>query len=229
VQDTCIKFFLRSTYDEVLSADKMMVHARGPVWHRKQQAQGIIPKGLHGLDTDGTWSYSRSAGWVYGHGTFCLVTCRTRLLGAFKWMRNSGNEAKRMWLETGKLKGLMTTVLMDSKADDQALFRELQRQREILLLTTARKGADKSPARQRMVKVLHQRKNKTLYKQRSSTVEPMQGLLKDIFELERCWMRGNSNNRWLFAAMGVAVQMHQYRAWQAGRSPWAIKQKVLGR
>jgi Transposase DDE domain len=229
VQDTCIKSFLRNTCDEVVSADKMMVHARGPVWHRQQQAQGIIPKGLRGLDTDGTWSYSRSDGWVYGHGTFCLVAWRTRMLGAFKWMRNSANEAKRMWLETGKVKGMITTVLMDSKADDQALFREFQRQRGMLLLTTARKGADKSPARQRMVKVLRQRQNKQVYKQRRYTVEPMQGLIKDIFELERCWMRGRENNRWVFAAMGVAAQMHQYRAWQAGRSPWAIKQEVLGR
>jgi hypothetical protein len=229
VQETCSKSFLRNTYDEVISADKMRVHARGPVWHRKQQVQGLSPTGLHGLDTDGTGSESRSEGWVYGHGTLWLVTCRTRMLGAFKWMRNSGNAAKRMWLETGKLKGLMTTVLMDSKADDQALFRAFQRQRGILLLTTARKGAAKSPARQRMVKVLTQRKNKQVDKQRRYTVEPMQGLLKDIFELERCWMRGNINNRWLFAALGVTVQMHQYRAWQAGRSPWAIKQEVLGR
>jgi hypothetical protein len=34
----------------------------------------------------------------------------------------------------------------------------------MLLLTTSRKGADKSPARQRMVKVLKQRKNQRLYK-----------------------------------------------------------------
>jgi predicted lipid carrier protein YhbT len=47
-------------------------------------------------------------------------------------MRNSGHEAKRLWLETGKLKGLMTTVLMDRKADNQALFFERQRQRNIL-------------------------------------------------------------------------------------------------
>jgi hypothetical protein len=80
-----------------------------------------------------------------------------------------------------------------------------------------------------MVKILNQRKNKRVYKQRSYTVEPMQGLIKDIFELERCWMRGKENNRWVFAAMGVAVQMHQSRAWQAGRSTWAIKQEVLGR
>jgi hypothetical protein len=229
VQDTFIKFFHQTTYDEVVSADKMMIHARGPVWHRKPQQQGIIPAGLHGLDTDATWSYSKSDGWVYGHGIFCMVACQNCLLGAFKWMRNSSHEAKRMWLETGKLKGLITTVLRDSKADDQALFSELQRQRHILLLTTTRKGQDKSPKRKRMVKVLQQQKNKRLYKQRSYTVEPMQGLVKDIFELERGWMRGHENNRWLFAAMGVVVQMHQYRAWIEGRATWAIKQEVLGR
>ena len=229
MQDTFIKYFHQTTWDKVVSADKMMIHARGPVWHRKHQKQGIIPRGLSGLDTEATWSYSKSAGWVYGHGTFCMVACRHRILGAFKWMRNSGNEAKRMWLETGKLKGLIRTVLMDSKADDKDLFFELRRQRKMLLLTTPRKGADKSPARKRMVKVLQATKNQQLYKQRGYTVEPMQGLIKDIFELERCWMRGAASNRWLFAAMGVTVQMHQYRAWQAGRSTWAIKAEVLGR
>jgi hypothetical protein len=144
-------------------------------------------------------------------------------------MRTSGHEAKRLWLETGKLKGLLTTVLMDSKADDHALFFERQRQRHILVRTTTRKGQDKSPNRKRMIKVLQQPKNTLLYKQRSYTVEPLQGLVKDIFELERCWMRGNENNRWLFAAMGMVVQMHQYRAWTEGRSTWAIKQEVLGR
>jgi uncharacterized protein with PIN domain len=91
------------------------------------------------------------------------------------------------------------------KAADKELFFELQRQRGMLLLTTSRKGADKSPARQRMVKVLKQSQKQRLDKQRSYTVEPMQGLIKDIFELERCWMRGKGNNRWVFAAMGVVV------------------------
>src|SRR5436305_11420923 len=181
----------------------MMIHARGPVGHRKQQKQGIIPAGLTGLDTEATWSYSKSDGWVYGHGTFCMVACTSRILGAFKWMRNSANEAKRMWLETGKLQGLITTVLMESKADDKDLFREIRRQRGMLLLTTPRKGAAKSLERQRMIKVLKQQKHQQLYKQRSYTVEPMQGLVKDIFDLEACWMRGCEHNRWLFAAMGL--------------------------
>jgi hypothetical protein len=71
--------------------------------------------------------------------------------------------------------------------------------------------------------VLKQSKNQQIYKQRRYTGEPMQGLLKDIFELDKCGMWGLENNRWLFAAMGLAVQMPQYRAWQAGRSTWALK------
>ena len=206
----------------------MMVRARGPVWHRKHQQQGIMPAGLKGLDTEATWSYSKSDGWVYGHGTFCMVACGHCMLGAFPGMRNSANEAKRMWLETGKLQGRITTVLMDSKADDKDVFRELRRQRGIRLLTTPRKGSAIRPERQRMVKVLKQTRHQHLDQQRRYTVEPMQGLITDIVDLETCWLRGQAPNRWLFAVLGVVIQMHQYRAWQEGRSTWAIKQEVLG-
>jgi hypothetical protein len=46
---------------------------------------------------------------------------------------------------------------MDSKADDKDLLRECQKQRGMLLLPTLRKGAVKSPERQRMMKVLKQK------------------------------------------------------------------------
>jgi hypothetical protein len=39
-------------------------------------------------------------------------------------------------------------------------------------------------------------------------------------------MRGNANNRWLFAAMGVAVQTAQRIAFAL--STWKIKNLVLG-
>ena len=56
----------------------------------------------------------------------------------------------------------------------------------------------------------------------------MQGLVKEIFDLDRCWMRGNENNRWLFAAMGLTVQMHRLRALRENRSTWSTKDEVLG-
>ena len=51
----------------------------------------------------------------------------------------------------------------------------------------------------------------------SYKVEPMQGIVKDIFDLDRCWMRGDDNNRWLFAAMGLTIQMHQLDAFKKGK------------
>jgi hypothetical protein len=212
----------------VVSGDKMMNKALGPVWHAKHKAQGLIPAGLRGVDQEATWSTSHSDGWVYGHGSFCVVAHSPCVLGAFKYMRNRAHEAKRLWLETGQLRGVVTTVIMDGKADDQALFAEFQRQRKMTLLTTPRKHSDHTEARQRMLHVLNLPTNQKLRKQRGQTVEPMQGVVKDIFALERCWMRGHRHNRWLFAAMGVTVQMHQARALKRQRSVWKIKQEVLG-
>jgi len=207
----------------------MMIQARGPVWHRTQHKPGMIPKGRTGVDTAAPWSDRKRDGWGYGHGTFCMVAGKNRRRGAFTWRRHRSNAAKRLWLETGKWKGWMTTVRMDSQAADQDRFFQRQRQRRSLLRTTTRTGADKSPARTRMSQGLTKRKKKRLYKQRSYTVEPLQGWVKDIFALETCGMRGHAKNRWLFAAMGGVVQMHQDQAWQGGHSTGALTQAVLGR
>jgi hypothetical protein len=56
------KSFLKSTSINVVSGDKMMNKALGPVWHTKQKVQGIIPAGLRGLDKEATWSKSYSDG-----------------------------------------------------------------------------------------------------------------------------------------------------------------------
>jgi hypothetical protein len=80
----------------VVSGDTMMHKAWGPVWHTKQKAQGILPEGLRGLDQEATWSKSHRDGWVYGPGSFCLVAHSLDLLGAFKYLRNSAHEAKRL-------------------------------------------------------------------------------------------------------------------------------------
>jgi hypothetical protein len=187
--------FLQSTSSNVVSGDKMMNKALGPVWHAKHKAQGMIPDRLRGVDQDATWGKSRYDGWVYGHGSFCLVSHSPCVLGAFKYIRNSAHEAKRLWLETGPLQGIVETVMMDGKADDKDLFAEFQRQRGMTLLTTPRKNSDHTAARQKMINVLNRPKNRKLRKQRGQTVEPMQGVVKDIFALERCWMRGHRNNR----------------------------------
>lgn len=211
-----------------MSADKMMIQAKGPVWHQKQKKQNIIPKGLTGIDKEATWSKSNADGWVYGHGAFSLVSHDVSVLGCFVWMPNSAHEAKRMWTETERYTGIINTLVMDSKADDCQLFRDFKTERNMALVTHCRKHMDKTPERRTFIQAMKSPRNKRYYKERSQTVEPMQGVVKDIFELDRCWMRGNRSNRWLFAAMGLAVQMHQLQAFRKQKSTWAIKSEVLG-
>lgn len=222
------RYFLRTTSIEKAAADKMMVKAKGPVWHQKQKKQNIVPKGLRGLDKPATWGKSRAKGWIYGHGTFMLTPFETPVVGIFQWMPNSGNEAKRMEQEIVKYEGTVKKVFMDSKADDAKMYFRLKDNHDIQLVTHPRKGMDKSPLRKRMIKDMLTKRNKQDYQQRSTTVEPMQGLMDDIFELERCWMRGDVNNRWLFAAMGIAVQIAQLHAYRHKQSTWNIKSLVLG-
>jgi len=144
------------------------------------------------------------------------------------WMRNSANEAKRLWLETFHVKEQIDYSAMDSKADDYDLFRELKRQRQVNLITYCRHNMDKSSHCKKMIKFMDKKKHKKIYRERAYKVEPMQGIVKDIFDLERCWMRGDDNNRWLFAAMGLAIQMHQLEAFKQGKSTWNIKEQVSG-
>ena len=224
----CCKSFLQRTSCKVVSGDKMMNKALGPVWHAKHKAQGMLPERLRGMDQEATWSKSHSDGWVYGHGSFCVVSHSPCLLGAFKYIRHSAHEAKRLWLETGQLRGVVETVLMDGKADDQDLFAEFQRQRQMTLLTTPRKNSDHTAARPQRLNVLHQPNNRRLRQQRGQTVEPMPGVVRDIFALERCWMRGPQHHRWLLAALGVTGQRHQARALKRQRAVWKITQEVLG-
>ena len=206
----------------------MMNKAKGPVWHKKQKDKGIVPKGLRGLDKEATWCKSNADGWVYGHGSFSLTSHKVPFLGSFIWMKNSANEAKKMWLETARIKEQIDYVAMDSKADNSLHFREYKRQRKINLITYCRQNMDKTPHRQKMIRFMQKPKHKKIYRERAFKVEPMQGLVKEIFEIDRCWMRGNENNRWVFAAMGLTIQMHQLEAFKLGKSTWNIKERVLG-
>lgn len=206
----------------------MMVKAKGPVWHKKQKDKGIIPRGLHGLDKEATWGKSTAKGWIYGHGTFMLTCFKIPIVGIFQWMKNSGNEAKRMEREIVKYTGIIKKIFMDSKADDAPMYFRLKQENRIQLVTAPRKGMDKSPIRKQMIQDMLTKRNKTDYQKRSTTVEPMQGLIDNIFELDRCWMRRDENNRWLFAAMGIAVQTAQWKAYKNKKSTWDIKSEVLG-
>jgi hypothetical protein len=82
-------------------------------------------------------------------------------------MRNSANEAKRMWLETFHVKDQVDYLAMDSKADDACLFREFKRQRRMNLITSCRLNMDKTLHRKKMIRFMSKPKSKKIYRERS--------------------------------------------------------------
>ncbi len=203
----------------MISADKMMNKASDPVRHKKLKEKGIIPKGV---DKEATWCESESDGWVYGYGSFSSASHNIIVPGCFMLMKNSGNEAERMWFETSYYQGIAYYIVTDSEADGYGLFGELRRQSKMTLITECRNNKTESGERQKMSWFME--KHKSLYRERSYTVEPMQGLVK----VNECLMRGNSSNRRLFAAMGLAIRMYQLKAWRENRSAFKIRDDVLG-
>ena len=87
---------------------------------------------------------------------------------------------------------------------------------------------DKTKHLKEMIKFMAKPKHKKIYRERAFRLELMQGLVKIIFDLNRCWIRGDENKRWLFLAMGLIIQMHQFEAYERGKWTWNIKEPVLG-
>jgi hypothetical protein len=96
----------------------------------------------------------------------------------------------------------------------------------MMLITKCRNKTVQSEDRRRMHPVMMN--HRKLYRQRSHTAEPMQGLVKDISDSDICRMPGENNNRRLFAAMGLAIQIYQLQAYRENRSTLKIKDEVPG-
>ena len=58
-----------------VAADKTLIAAVGPPWHKAQRARGERPKGVDG---EASWSRSAHDGWVYGYGLEAVVTASRR-------------------------------------------------------------------------------------------------------------------------------------------------------
>ena len=117
---------------------------------------------------------------------------------------------------------------MDSKADDYDLYRSFSRQLKIDLVTCCRDYMNKTEKRREMIADIYQPQHKQIYKERGNRVEPMQNIVRNIFDLNCCWKRGNDNNRWVFVAMGLKDKTHQLKPYKNTQSFWKMKVQVLG-
>jgi hypothetical protein len=214
------------------AADKTLIAAAGPPWHRAQRARGERPAGA---DPEASWSRSGHDGWVYGYGAVVIVSAPPRGGGPAWPLAGSLDPAHVREARTppAKLAGLPEAARylvadMGYDSDDlgEAVEYDAEGRRTGRRLVGPQQARHNryGPAkrawrvsRRRATRRAHRDERRrfyatpfgrSLYRRRGRTVEPFFGRLKGLFGLdEHVWHQGLGNNRTMVAAALVLYQI----------------------
>jgi Transposase DDE domain len=232
-----------------VAADKSLIAARGPLWHKSDRTKNRIPKGLRGVDCDSDWGCSKHDGWVQGY-SFEVVVSATKHSLVFPLLASAGTaSAKETTTFDQKIDDLppaTKNVSADSGYDGNHVAERIEYSaagrrtgRRFLCPENKRGSKDKAGRqpveprneshRRRLVRrqFYRSRRGKAIYRRRSQTVEPFNEWFKSLFELEdRVWHRGLENNQTqLLAALfayGVLVRYNRRRGNENGQVRWIL-------
>jgi hypothetical protein len=213
-----------------VAADKSLVQARGPLWHKSDRRKNRIPKGLHGVDQGSDWGCSKHDGWVQGYG-FEVVVSATKNSLVFPLLASADvASAKEMTTFDEKIDDLPEStknVVADSGYDSNHIAERIEYSaegkrsgRRFLCPENKRGSKDKSgrklvqprdeSQRRRLARrrFYRSRRGKAIYRRRGQTVEPFNEWFKSLFELDdRVWHRGLENNQTQILASLFAYQL----------------------
>jgi hypothetical protein len=212
-----------------LVADKSLMAARGPVWHKSDQK---ADRQRAGVDREAGWGYSEHDAWVYGFSYEVVVTAtpqQTVFPLLFSVDRGNTSEQRSFAAKIADLPSSTETVSVDSGYDSNELGERIEWNaqgrrtgRRFLCPENPRNhgrqkrkpgGADASRARSRQRRrqrraFLESARGRRIYARRKKTVEPFNEWFKALFELEdRVWHRGLENNRTQLAAALFVYQL----------------------
>lgn len=232
-----------------VAADKSLIAARGPLWHKSDRKKNRIPKGLRGVDQGSDWGCSKHDGWVQGYSFEVLVSA-TKNSPVFPLLASadtaSAKETTTFDTKIDNLPPHTKNVVADSGYDSNHVAERIEysaegrRTRRRFLCPENKRGSKDQQGRKPVQprNESHRRRlarrqfyrsprGKTIYRRRSQTVEPFNEWFKSLFELEdRVWHRGLENNQTqLLAALftyGLLVRYNHRRGIENGRIRWII-------
>jgi hypothetical protein len=155
-----------------VAVDSTALRAKGGVWHKKHREQGIIPHST--IDTEAGWSKSGYHGWWYGWKLHlaCAVSSVWIPLAAALTVANTDDASVTPALFE-QLPAEVRYILGDTHYNTPAVRQDCQRRG--WWLVASRRGP--YPHTDRGVEV-----RRIFHKLRSQTIEPFNGLFKDVFE-----------------------------------------------
>ena len=209
-----------------VAADKSLIAARGPLWHKSDRKKNRVPKPLRGVDRDSDWGRSQHDGWVQGY-SFEVVVSATRNCTVFPLLASAGTasakETRTFDEKIDDLPDSTENVSADSGYDSNHVAERIEYTAEgkrtgRRFLCPENKRGSKNPSpeprdeshRRRLArrKFYRSRRGKSIYRRRSQTVEPFNEWFKSLFELDnRVWHRGLENNRTQLLASIFAYQL----------------------
>lgn len=213
-----------------VAADKSLVAARGPLWHKSDRKKNRIPKGLRGVDRNSDWGCSKHDGWVQGY-SFEVVVSATKNSLVFPLLASvdtaSAKETTTFDEKIDDLPADIKNVSADSGYDSNHVGERIEYSaegkrtgRRFLCPENKRGSKDKSghktvqprdeSHRRRLARrgFYRSRRGKAIYRRRGQTVEPFNEWFKSLFELdERVWHRGTENNQTQILAALFAYQL----------------------
>lgn len=219
------------TSAEVVSVDKKMILAQGPLWHQADRQRKTIPDGLRGVDRDSSWSKSHYRGWVQGYASHIAVTATPGLPIAPVWSdftENTAPEAKIARQLGNSLPDEVKKVLGDTHYDDPKLRDEIERYEKHLLerclIVPIKVKKRTKPKRIRYASLYEN--NRSVYARRKVSIEPFFDRLDQCFDIEPAWMKGLANNASLGVLWVAAYQLMMIYLHEQGENPEHVKQLI---
>jgi hypothetical protein len=180
----------------VAASDGSAFATPGPMWHKKDKDAGILPEGLHGVDTEANWIQSTYHGWVYGykaHVSISVAPTTVRVvLGAT--VTGSACESHVLQARVKDLPPLVRTLLLDAGYDDGDLITTCMLHGiEVLAPLSKPIGKSTPQARRDRATYLASAQGKARYRQRGESIEPFLGTIKAFFHLDPLPRQGKTN------------------------------------
>jgi hypothetical protein len=230
------------------AGDKSLIEGQGPNWSSRDRRVGKIRRGV---DVETGWGFSMHDQWVQGYSFEVVTTAPTAgatwvLLASVDAANRSEQKSiqDKIPLLPAETKFLLLDAGYDSNAVGEAVEGDETRRtgRRLLCPEVPRPNNHKTRQahnretreRQRHRRLRDRRrqffqspKGRKLYRRRMRRVEPFNGQLKHLFELEqKVWHRGLGNNRTMILAAICAYQLlltYNHRK----NKPWAHLQRLL--
>ena len=197
--------------EDVMSVDSSLMQANGNIWHKKDREAGVLPS-CGNIDTEAHWGVNGCGEWTFGYRFYCLVNADADLALPKDVAVYAANiKDGQVFTDTlaSSLSGNTSVVLADGSYDEQPCY-DLCDKKQISLIAPLEIKPNTPPERIERATLFNDPDVRQLFALRKVSVEPFQGHLKSLFDLEQLPLKGLNNVRSLVT---LAAFVYIFLAW----------------